>query len=138
MDATVEPAADADKSGRASALAARIDAFMVEDDPDEKDEKDETEPSPNGTPEPPAVSAEPLGDGDVDVAVEIEDIELVDSPTTIAPPLASSAPRAILPLMTKPASAGQPPPPPPRGIIAIHAATGHGFGPRACAGGEAL
>ena len=88
---------------------------MVDDD---LEQKDETDPPPNRMPEP-HVSAEPVSDADVDVAVEIEDIELVDSPTTIPPPLASSAPRAILPMMSKPASAGQPPPPPPRGIIAI-------------------
>ena len=51
-DAIVEPAANADKSQRASALAARIDAAMEDDADDAERASDRTndaaEPKPNG------------------------------------------------------------------------------------------
>ncbi|MEO6773528.1 MAG: hypothetical protein ABI467_10975 [Kofleriaceae bacterium] len=90
-DAIVESVTSAEKSQRANALAARIDAAMEDGGVDLIELSD--------------ASLEVLDDNDVNAA-------------PVTPPPLSTAPRAILPPL-KPPLASRPPPLPPRPIVAI-------------------
>ncbi|HEY6038420.1 MAG TPA: hypothetical protein VIV58_29255, partial [Kofleriaceae bacterium] len=111
-DAIVEPAANADKSQRASALAARIDAAMEDDQDDPDRAHDAAEPAkPNG--DHPRGQSEPIELTDAAIDVEVLDDSDV-APVTIPPPIAAT-PRAVMPPI-KPPLASRPPPLPPRPI----------------------
>ena len=114
-DAIVEPASSAEKSQRVSALAARIDAAMGDDNDDEATSKS------NGD-HPKRLQSEPIELSEASLDVEVlDDSDVHSSPVTIPPPM-SSTPRAILPPV-KPPLASRPPPLPPRvpglGSVAI-------------------